>query len=237
MSDAVNEGAEQTDLDSSQESEVESTNDEPETEDLSSSEDVNAQSEGEGEELGEQAMKEVKSERAKNRVQELANQNRSLKQEIEALRQQQLQASYQQQPQTQDEYIQAEMARQRMELQQTKEEIAWAEAVRQNPQLDRGNPDYSPEFENLVYANYIVRMQKGEMISPAEVAKETSNYLNKVASRASSKSDVIREVKKSVAPLGGQRKPSGEEYSKYQAAKGKFMQSGSIDDLASLFSE
>ena len=235
MDDAVNAGAEQTDLETSQVSEEESTDDELDSEDLSSGEDVNAQSEDDGEDLVGQAMGEVKAEKSRNRVQTLANENKSLRQELELQRQQQLQQSYQQQPQSQGDYLVAEMARLRFEQQQNNEKLLWNDAMRQDPMLDQESEDYSPEFENIVYSNYLTRKQNGEVnITPSQVAKEQRTFIEKFAGKATAKADVVREVKRTVTPLGGQRKPSDGEYSKYAAQKAKFQKTGNLDDLAEL---
>lgn len=236
MDDAVQEGTEQTVPEESQTSEDQSTDDELESEDYSSGEDVNAQSEDDGEDLVDQAMNTVKAEKSVNRVQELANQNRSLKEEVEALRQQSLQ-QLGQAPQTQDEYLSAELVRLRAEQQQTREELAWNNAVRSIPALDPAHEDYSREFENIVYANYLVRQQKGESVTPALVAKETQEYLTRASQKLAKQGDVVRQVKKSVSPIGGQRSPSDSEYTKYQSTRDRFMKSGSVDDLADLLAD
>lgn len=235
MSEDTNVGAEQTDLETSQVSEEESTNNEPELEDSPSGEDVNAQSEDEGEELVGQAMSEVRAENDQNRAQQIAERSRSLREELELRRQQSLQESYQQQPQTREDYLVAEMARLRFETQQNNEKLLWGDAARQEPMLDPDNPNYSPEFENIVYSNYLTRKQSGEInVTPAQVAKEQRAFIEKVSGKAAAKSDVVREVKRTVSPIGGQRKPSDGEYSKYQSARSKFAQSGSLSDLAEL---
>lgn len=238
MDDAVQEGTEQTVPETSQVSEDQSTNDELESEDSSSSEDVNTQSEDDGEELVDQAKNEVKSDRGQNRVQELANQNRSLRQELEEIQrkqseQYQYQQGYGQQP-TRDDYLAAQVASQGVQLQRTQEEMLWREAVSRVPELDQENDGYSPDFENLVYSNYLVRRNKGEDISPVQVAREVKAQVESFAKKEASKREQSKEVKRSVAPTGDQRTPSLEETSAQRSQQDKFKQSGNWQDLVDL---
>lgn len=237
MDEGVNQSEEQTSLETSQVSEEESTNDESDYEDFSSSEDVNTQSEDEEGDLVSGAMDEVQAPKSKNRVQELANENRSLREKLAEREAQEMQimqerARYSPNP---NDYLATKVAQTDYKLAQMEDRSQWAEAARENPLLDRKSESYSREFDDLVYSNLMARREKGEYnLTPTQVARDLSGYLDQLVDRRTAGGQIVRETKRAINPVGGQRNPSLSETSGQSNQYQKFLRTGDWEDAVDL---
>lgn len=237
MSDAVQDGVEETtSTEESQTSVEETTDEELESEDSPSSEDVNTQSEEEEDETVQEARDEVKSPRGENRVQALANEkkrvaqeNESLRKEMEMLRQQ---ASMNQPPpQTNEEFVARQFAQQNAQLAATQEDIAWDRAKNSFPELDDASEEYDRDFDNKVYAEYKVRQVSDPSVTPAQVAKDFKDYLSRVASKAASKAEGTKNIKRSITSASGSRTEAEDSTStNVSKSMDKWLRSGAKDD-------
>lgn len=240
MNDAVNGIEETTSVEESQTSEEKTTDEDSYEEDFSSSEDVNTQSDEEEDETVTEALDEVKSPRGENRVQALANdkkrlaeENTSLRQEMEALRRQ---SSANMPPaQSNEEYLARQVQQTNQMLESTRQEIDWNEAARVFPELDDspGNDRYDREFDNKVYAEYLVMKAKDPSVTPKQVAQGFKSYIDRITTKAASRAEGVKQLKRSVSTTGNSRtEPDASSSDEYQKSRSRWDRSGSIDDLA-----
>lgn len=245
MNDAVNDIEETTSMETSQVSDEKTTDEDFSEEDFSSSEDVNTQSDEEEDEAVTEALDEVKSPRGENRVQALANdkkrlaedrerlaeENNSLRQEMEAIRRQG--AAYTQPPQSNEEYLARQVQQTHQLIESTRQEIDWNEAARTYPELDESSDKYDREFDDKVYAEYLVRKSKDPSVTPKQVAQGFKSYIDRITTKAASRAEGVRELKRSVSTTGSSRtEPDASASDDYQKSRNKWDKSGSIDDLA-----
>lgn len=240
MNDAVNGIEETTSVEESQTSEEKTTDEDSYEEDFSSSEDVNTQSDEEEDETVTEALDEVKSPRGENRVQALANdkkrlaeENTSLRQEMEALRRQ---SSANMPPaQSNEEHLARQVQQTNQMLETTRQEIDWNEAARVFPELDDspGNDKYDREFDNKVYAEYLVMRVKDPSVTPKQVAQGFKSYIDRITTKAASRAEGVKQLKRSVSTTGNSRtEPDASSSDEYQKSRSRWDRSGSIDDLA-----
>lgn len=238
MNDAVNDIEETTSMETSQVSDEKTTDEDFSEEDFSSSEDVNTQSDEEEDETVTEALDEVKSPRGENRVQALANdkkrlaeENNSLRQEMEAIRRQGV--AYGQPPQSNEEYLARQVQQTHQLIESTRQEIDWNEAARTYPELDESSDKYDREFDDKVYAEYLVRKSKDPSVTPKQVAQGFKSYIDRITTKAASRAEGVRELKRSVSTTGSSRtEPDASASDDYQKSRNKWDKSGSIDDLA-----
>jgi len=238
MNDAVNDIEETTSMETSQVSDEKTTDEDFSEEDFSSSEDVNTQSDEEEDETVTEALDEVKSPRGENRVQALANdkkrlaeENNSLRQEMEAIRRQGV--AYGQPPQSNEEYLARQVQQTHQLIESTRQEIDWNEAARTYPELDESSDKYDREFDDKVYAEYLVRKSKDPSTTPKEVARGFKSYLDRITTKAASRAEGVRELKRSVSTTGSSRtEPDASASDDFQKSRSRWDKSGSIDDLA-----
>lgn len=237
MNDAVNDIEETTSMEESQTSEEKTTNEDSYEEDFSSSEDVNTQSDEEEDEVVSEALDEVKSPRGENRVQALANdkkrlaeENSSLRQEMEALRRQ---SNANMPPaQSNEEYLARQVQQTNQLVESTRQEIDWNEAARVFPELDDSSDKYDREFDNKVYAEYLVMRAKDPSVTPKQVAQGFKSYIDRITSKAASRAEGVRELKRSVSTTGSSRTEPEPSDNDYQKSRSRWDKTGSIDDLA-----
>lgn len=238
MNDAVNDIEETTSMETSQVSDEKTTDEDFSEEDFSSSEDVNTQSDEEEDETVTEALDEVKSPRGENRVQALANdkkrlaeENNSLRQEMEAIRRQGV--AYGQPPQSNEEYLARQVQQTHQLIESTRQEIDWNEAARTYPELDESSDKYDREFDDKVYAEYLVRKSKDPSVTPKQVAQGFKSYIDRITTKAASRAEGVRELKRSVSTTGSSRtEPDASASDDFQKSRSRWDKSGSIDDLA-----
>jgi hypothetical protein len=243
MEESVKENVEETTLEESQTSEEQTTNDSLSDVEDPSGEDVKTDSTEDEDEVVAGANAQVKSEKGRNRVQELANREKEAlersRQLEEANRQlmEQLQGGYpqQQKPEAQtngypNQYdpntfsIQMLMEKQRL----FEEKQAFDKAEREFPELQPGSPNYNRDFDDAVYA-----MVKSQGLSPVDAAKRVSKLISLGASRAVS-TQAKSEAQKAKGSVGVQSRSEGIDNSDNdtQEARNRAVESGSLEDVA-----
>lgn len=240
MNDAVNSAEETTSAEESQTLEEKTTGEDFESEDSSSSEDVNTQSNEEEDETVAEALDEVKSPRGENRVQALANDKKRYAEEVKSLREQ-LEIARRQSiinappPQTNEEYLNRQIAIQNQTIQETREEVDWNEAKRSFPELDRGSENYDRDFDDKVYAEYLVKSSSNPSITPKEVAQGFKSYIDRITNKAASRAEGVKQLKRSISTTSSSRtEPDTSSSNELDKAKGRLKNSGSIDDLTEI---
>lgn len=209
-----------------------------------SSEDSNTRSDvnsSEGEEMtGE----------SKNRFQELANENRDLREKVSLQEQearQRAEAAQRLQQRTEQAYAQGQQVDPRARealtnyrLQVIQEEQEFDKASRIHPELDKYSDSYDKEFHDLVYST-----RKGSSdrygqpsMDYNEAAQLVKKQLAKAESRARAKaeSDIDNKTSSSVGSRPRSEQPSAgnDKQGDIAKARARFMKSGKQEDLVAL---
>lgn len=165
----------------------------------SSSEDVNTQT-GEGEvDLEKQALGQVKTDKAANRVQELANRAKAAEAELMQLKQiqQQSQMQYPQNAYQELNPLLSNVVMQEIKLRSLESKMQFQEAEKAYPELDKSSPEYSIDFDDAVY-----NAVQQEGLSPMEAARKVSRLTKVIESKVAARMQ-RSEAQKVINSTGG----------------------------------
>jgi hypothetical protein len=124
-------------------------------------------------------LNEVKADKSVNRVQQLANERNEYKtkwEEEKAWRSQEERKISQQlnQVPADSSTNETRMLLNEAKMYRLEEDRKWSEAVQAHPELEKDK-----DLDDLVYAQYVLAQQRGENITPKQVASRVINVLKK----------------------------------------------------------